>query len=134
MLVALKGALPAPQRTVDTSLLASWLTLRAVEQQSQQIDAMEQAAPGERRRRLPRATLAGRPALRPSDTAPAAAEPRRMPTRASPDQAPPLPPPVDVPAIPQPAGTPRAESAPPRAPSAPARAVVRPPGLVGAQN
>ena len=44
VMVALKGALPAPKRTVDTSLLTSWLTLRALEQQSRQIDAMEQAA------------------------------------------------------------------------------------------
>ena len=43
-MVALKGTLPAPKRTVDTNLLTSWLTLRAVEQQSRQIDAMEQAA------------------------------------------------------------------------------------------
>jgi len=44
VLIALKGALPSPQRTVDTSLLTSWLTLRAVEQQARQIDAMERAA------------------------------------------------------------------------------------------
>ena len=44
VMVALKGALPAPKRTVDTNLLTSWLTLRAVEQQSRQIDAMERAA------------------------------------------------------------------------------------------
>jgi large subunit ribosomal protein L24 len=43
LLVALKGALPAPRRAIDASLLASWLTLRAVEQQSRQIDAMEKA-------------------------------------------------------------------------------------------
>ena len=44
VMVALKGPLPAPKRTVDTNLLTSWLTLRAVEQQSRQIEAMEQAA------------------------------------------------------------------------------------------
>ena len=38
VMVALKGPLPAPKRTVDTNLLSSWLTLRAVEQQSRQID------------------------------------------------------------------------------------------------
>ena len=41
VMVALKGTLPAPKRTVDINLLTSWLTLRAVEQQSKQIDAME---------------------------------------------------------------------------------------------
>ena len=30
LMVALKGALPAPKRTVDTTLLTSWLTLRAL--------------------------------------------------------------------------------------------------------
>ena len=44
VMVALKGTLPAPKRTVDTNLLTSWLTLRAVEQQSRQLEAMEQAA------------------------------------------------------------------------------------------
>ncbi len=44
VMVALKGPLPAPKRTVDTNLLASWLTLRAVEQQSRQLEAMERAA------------------------------------------------------------------------------------------
>jgi len=44
VLIALKGALPSPQRTVDVSLLTSWLTLRAVEQQARQLDAMERAA------------------------------------------------------------------------------------------
>ena len=39
-----KGTLPAPKRTVDINLLTSWLTLRAVEQQSKQIEAMERAA------------------------------------------------------------------------------------------
>ena len=44
VMVALKGTLPAPKRTVDINLLSSWLTLRAVEQQSRQIDSMERAA------------------------------------------------------------------------------------------
>ena len=44
VMVALKGTLPAPKRTVDINLLTSWLTLRAVEQQSRQIEAMERAA------------------------------------------------------------------------------------------
>jgi large subunit ribosomal protein L24 len=117
LLVALRGALPAPARTVDTSLLASWLTLRAVEQQSQQIDALEKA-----RRQ-------GGPPLPMGDTKPAAPEVTSSTPREglSADQAPPLPPPVNVPAIPQPTGAPRAESAPPLAPSAPAPATVGPP-------
>ena len=54
LMVALKGALPAPKRTVDTTLLTSWLTLRELEQQSRQLEAMEKAARevgGRRRRR-----------------------------------------------------------------------------------
>jgi uncharacterized protein involved in outer membrane biogenesis len=43
VLIPLKGTLPAPSRTVDTSLLASWLTLHAVEQQAKQLEAIEQA-------------------------------------------------------------------------------------------
>jgi large subunit ribosomal protein L24 len=44
LMVALKGALPAPRRTVDTTPLTSWLTLRELEQQSRQLEAMEKAA------------------------------------------------------------------------------------------
>ena len=45
LMIALKGPLPAPERSVDTNVLRSWLTLRAIEQQSRQIKAMEQAIP-----------------------------------------------------------------------------------------
>src|SRR4029078_5092952 len=44
VMVALKGPLPPPKRSVDTGLLSSGLTLRAVEQQSKQLEAMERAA------------------------------------------------------------------------------------------
>jgi large subunit ribosomal protein L24 len=115
LLVALRGELPALERTVDTSLLASWLTLRAVEQQSQQIDALEKA----RGQSTP---------LLPLDSKPAPPEvTSSTPREGLSDRAPPLPPPVNVPAIPQPAGAPRAESAPPRAPSTPAPTTVGPP-------
>ena len=112
VLVALKGPLPAPKRTVDTSLLTSWLTLRAVEQHSKQIDAMERA--GRERR-----------AAAPSRT-PLAADMRRITLtgecrgfRAEYDerafrrtaQAPALPPPVNVPAAPKPRAAPRADNA-----------------------
>lgn len=39
--IALKGPIAAPKRTLDASALASWLALRAVEQQSKRLDAME---------------------------------------------------------------------------------------------
>ncbi len=41
VLVSLKGPLPLPKRTLDVSALAGWLTLRAVEQQSQRLEAAE---------------------------------------------------------------------------------------------
>jgi uncharacterized protein involved in outer membrane biogenesis len=43
VLVSLNGPLLSPKRTIDASLLTSWLMLRAVEQQSKQIDALERA-------------------------------------------------------------------------------------------
>ena len=70
VMVALKGTLPAPKRTVDINLLTSWLTLRAVEQQSRQIDAMERAA-----REAAAAAAAAPPA-------PKAAEPAELPSAA----------------------------------------------------
>ena len=44
VMVMLKGPLVSPKRSVDTNLMKSWLTLRAVEQQSRQLEAMERAA------------------------------------------------------------------------------------------
>jgi uncharacterized protein involved in outer membrane biogenesis len=131
VLVALKGALSSPQRTVDVSLLTSWLTLRAVEQQSKQIDAMEQAARDAATRANPTAPGSGRamplpvvpdaPGVVPSTTPDA-------PGGGSGAQAPALPPPIDISPASRSRIAPRAEGA------APARGGVRPPGLVGAQN
>jgi large subunit ribosomal protein L24 len=128
LLVALKGALMEPHRAVDAGLLASWLTLRAVEQQSQQIDAMEKA----NRERPPSTAPASRPPAAPAGD-PDTTSSTRSETPIG--QPPTRPSPVDMPtAVQPPTRAPRAESAPPLAPSAPARKVVRPPGLVGAQN
>jgi hypothetical protein len=128
LLVALKGALMEPHRAVDAGLLASWLTLRAVEQQSQQIDAMEKA----NRERPPSTAPASRPPAAPAGD-PDTTSSTRSETPIG--QPPTRPSPVDMPtAVQPPTRAPRAESAPPLAPSAPARTVVRPPGLVGAQN
>ena len=141
VMVALKGTLPAPKRTVDINLLTSWLTLRAVEQQSRQIEAMERAA-----REAAAAAAAAAP------TAPKATEPPELPRAAPPlvpesaptppastpratsgisgeVQAPPLPPPVAIPAAPKPRAAPRAESVAP----APARTPAPLP-LLGSQN
>ncbi|MBX9823848.1 MAG: AsmA family protein [Xanthobacteraceae bacterium] len=135
VLVALKGALPSPQRTVDVSLLTSWLTLRAVEQQSKQIDAMEQAARDAATRANPTATGPDRPT--PVPVAPDAPDivPSTVPSTVpsapgggSGAQTPALPPPIDISPASRSRIAPRAEG------SAPARGGLRPPGLVGAQN
>jgi len=138
VMVVLKGALPAPKRTVDISLLTSWLTLRAVEQQSRQIDAMERAA-----REAAAAAAAAAP------PAPKAAEPAELPSAApslvpergsaspAPNapsavsgevQIPALPPPVIISPAPKPRAAPRAESIAPAPVGTPA------PPLLGSQN
>jgi uncharacterized protein involved in outer membrane biogenesis len=132
VLISLKGALPSPQRTVDISLLTSWLTLRAVEQQSRQIDAMERAA-RDAATQVPTSAAPGRPAVSPAPVAPDA--PSVVPSSpVSPIgmRAPALPPPIDI--TPDqgsriaPRNAPRAEG------TAPPRGGPRPPGLIGAQN
>jgi large subunit ribosomal protein L24 len=104
VLVSLKGPPAAVRRTVDTGGLTSWLTLRAVERQSVEIDAIERAA-----RRTPAVT---------SSTGERPVEQR----------APALPPPVEVPAAPRPRVPSRAKN------TALPRAIARPPALIGAQN
>jgi large subunit ribosomal protein L24 len=104
--VALKGAFAAPQRSFDVSSLANWLTMRAVEQQSKQLDVIERQNL-ERKEEPPK---------------PRTDAPQPVTDRASAEPAPPLPPPVSIPA-------------PPAArPTSSPNAVVRPPGLIGAQN
>jgi len=142
VMVALKGTLPAPKRTVDINLLTSWLTLRAVEQQSRQIEAMERAA----REAAAAAAAAAPPAVEPTEL-PAAAPllapergsalpataPNMTSTVSGAVQVPALPPPVAIPAAPKPRAAPhvapRAESVAP----APVPAPLLPP-LLGSQN
>ena len=45
VVIGLKGPLDAPKRTIDVAALASWLALRAVEQQSQKLEMLEGRAP-----------------------------------------------------------------------------------------
>jgi large subunit ribosomal protein L24 len=75
--VSLRGPLGAPRRSVDMSALTAWLTLRAIEQQSKQLEAIEAG------RSVP---VVGRPADTPRPTPPV---PRV-------DRPPPLPPPIDI--------------------------------------
>lgn len=81
--VFLSGPIASPKRTVDVSALTAWLTLRAVELQSKQIEALE-----ERRR-------ASVGSQTPSDDQRTLAAP---PTTQK--EAPPLPPAIDVPPLP----------------------------------
>jgi uncharacterized protein involved in outer membrane biogenesis len=136
VMVALKGTLPAPKRSLDINLLTSWLTLRAVEQQSKQIEAMERAA------REAAAAAAAAKAVEPAELPSAAPPlvPDRAPVPPAPapnptsgvsgdvQATPPLPP-VAVPAAPKPRGAPRAEGAAPP----PARTQAPLP-LLGSQN
>jgi uncharacterized protein involved in outer membrane biogenesis len=127
VLIGLKGALLSPQRTVDISLLTSWLTLRAVEQQSKQIDAMERAARDSAMQANP-AAIPNRSNSTPVPNMPDA--PGIVPnTSGNPSgaRAPALPPPLDIPAAKPPA--PRSEGGAVRMRNDP-----RPPGLIGAQN
>jgi hypothetical protein len=104
--VFLSGPIASPKRTVDVSALTAWLTLRAVEQQSRQLEAMEakrRAAVTEQpaeERRATSATSQTLPAT--SQTVSPAAAPSVMIPRASaaPGLAPPLPPAIEVPSLP----------------------------------
>jgi plasmid stabilization system protein ParE len=96
--VTLKGPIAAPKRTLDVDALASWLALRAVEQQARRIDALESG------REEPAAPAVSGP-LPPANEPVTSAVPPR-PVRIAPDpprprsQAPvraaPLPPPIDI--------------------------------------
>jgi large subunit ribosomal protein L24 len=138
--IALKGPLAAPARTVDANALASWLALRAVEQQSKQIDTMEQL----QRERLQReANVPPAEAMKPPvpPSAGATATPSSgEATSALPsaDHAPPLPPVINVRPAPKPRAVPRAENSasPARAaaPKPPAPPANPPLDLLGAQR
>jgi large subunit ribosomal protein L24 len=136
VLVALRGPLPAPKRTIDTSLLTSWLMLRAVEQQTKQIDAMERAGREMTPPQLPKPPepAGDRPPSAPlsitRETLPATSGILPQATGEIPanGQAPALPPPIDIPAAPRPGAAPRAGN------EAPSRAIARPPELIGAQH
>ena len=65
--VSLKGPLDAPRRTLDVGALANWLALRALDQKSKHVDALEQAA----REHADDAETTGSPTERdPSDAVP----------------------------------------------------------------
>jgi large subunit ribosomal protein L24 len=131
VLVALKGSLPLPTRTVDPSLLSSWLTLRAVEQQTKRIDAMERARreAAAAKATQPEAADKGPAALPPAlEAAPATPEASPSSPEQNSDGARASPAPITIPTAPNPRAAPRADNA------TPPRAATQPPASLGAQN
>jgi hypothetical protein len=116
--IVLKGPIETPKRTVDVAALASWLALRAVEQQSKKLDVLEGRAPAS----------SAQPAAVKTNADPAAP---KLPSPAKPkppapaaEGVQPLPPPIDI----RPAPTPRAPRAQPAVtPPAPTQAQRPPP-------
>ena len=135
--MALKGPLAAPTRNIDVSALSGWLTLRAVDNQTKRLRAIEQSAPREQPapRTEPTTVIApaqpsvpptAKPAtdqaatdqaapvapISPAPIFPPVLPPPLAPAAPSPpsDQAPILPPPLDINPLPAPAATVRPEA------------------------
>jgi hypothetical protein len=123
IVIALKGPIDAPKRTIDVAALASWLALRAVEQQSKKLDLLEgrepPAPPAPPAADIPTGSAPSQsvPATAPAAPGAARAEPESPPLRPTvrpqlkpkptvptAEQVPPMPPPIDI----RPAPTPRA--------------------------
>ncbi len=116
--IVLKGPIETPKRTVDVAALASWLALRAVEQQSKKLDVLEGRTPASSVQPAAVKTNADPAAPKP----PSPAKPKSPAPAAEGVQ--PLPAPIDI----RPAPTPRAPRAQPAVtPSAPTQAQRPPP-------
>jgi large subunit ribosomal protein L24 len=130
LMVALKGTLPAPKRTVDTNLLTNWLTLRELEQQSRQLEAMERAA----REAAASAAAASPKPIEPTpspvvpENALGVPQPSTTKGNSEGPQVPALPPPITIPSAPTPRAAPRTDNGPP------VHAATPPARLLGAQN
>jgi hypothetical protein len=70
-LIGLNGPIDAPKRTLDVNGLASWLAMRAVEQQAKRLDALESA----RDPSTPAASSGASPADKANGTAPMIGQP-----------------------------------------------------------
>jgi large subunit ribosomal protein L24 len=99
--VALNGPLGAASKTIDVSGLTGWLTLRAIDQQSKKLDAIE-ATPEPKAEAKPEQkpevkTEAPPPPAAPSKPKePAAKKPPVQPRPVAPPSAPALPPPINI--------------------------------------
>jgi len=99
--IVLRGPVDTPKRTTEVAALASWLALRAVEQQSKKLDVLEGRAP-------PVQPAATAPSGDPTAAkVPSAAKPKSAAPPAAAERLSPLPAPIDV----HPAATPRAPRA-----------------------
>ncbi len=147
IVIALKGPIETPKRTIDVAALASWLALRAVEQQSKKLDVLEgrEPPPAPPVESVPpeSAPLQSGPAAAPAApsaarTEPDAVRPRPLvrnptttpsapkPKSPTAEQAQPLPPPIDIRPAPAPR-PPRAAAAPPQQAKPPAAPPPTPP-------
>ena len=98
--ISLSGPLANPKRTVDVSALTAWLTLRAVEQQSKQLEAME-AKRRAATREEPRTPVAAPQAVPPTVVTPPPVPPTpRHSSPAASTLAPPLPPAIEIQPLP----------------------------------
>ncbi len=104
--VALKGPLTTPERTIDVSALTGWLTVRAVENQTEQLRAIEHPHPSipyprPKSEILPASKVPPAPARSAKPAAPKS-QARTAPLHLVPKRAPALPPPVEVGTLPVP--------------------------------
>ncbi len=98
--ISLSGPLANPKRTVDVSALTAWLTLRAVEQQSKQLEAME-AKRRAATREEPRTPVTAPQAVPPKVVTPPPVPPTPgYSSPAAPTLAPPLPPAIEIQPLP----------------------------------
>jgi large subunit ribosomal protein L24 len=121
VLITLKGPIASPQRALDVSSLASWLTLRAVERQTQRLEVIE-ASRREPSSNDPRARTSP-PGPAREEAAPAVPEPGQAPGGTQQPAAPsallpqaPEPPPKTIETSPLPLPSERKPSRPPGRP------------------
>jgi large subunit ribosomal protein L24 len=102
--VALNGPLGAMGKTIDVSGLTGWLTLRAIDQQSKKLDAIEAApqpkpepkAEAKPEQKPETKTEAAPPVVPPQPKEPAVRKPPGQPRAVAPPSAPALPPPINI--------------------------------------
>jgi uncharacterized protein involved in outer membrane biogenesis len=103
--IVLKGPIVTPKRTLDVAALASWLALRAVEQQAKRLEALESSrgvvvdppAPASSEPTIPQASAPVVTAPRPVRTMPEAPARQRIgPAAPAQSAAPPQPAPIDI--------------------------------------